>query len=934
MCTYTTPSPAYTIRQKSPLQVPTFTLAIPDLVDTTQNNFIMKKLKFLATCLLFCLLANNLAAQLQQIKIVNFTVKNALPANIDSWTSTPGALVLTAQKSPGTQVREPMMILQIRSGSATICGNTMATAKRIDPFDVRVFNTADLTGLLGNCKELKAGSYTICVQFFNIDKVPVSRELCKEFIVEDAAVEYSPPALIVPDNGKKISAQELQTVMMFRWTPLVPKPKEPVTYRLKVWQLMQGQNGTTAMRTNPPIVTKDVDNITQAAISGILTGPCRPPYLCDFIWSVQALNRNGKPMGNNNGISDPYSFGIAEQEVTKAPALIAPSNNSSLTKDEAGLGLKFRWTLLVPKPQSTVTYRLKVWQLMQGQSGAQAMRTNKPIVTKDVADITEATVSGIYTGPCRPPYLCDYVWNVQALDREGKPIGENEGTSEAFHFGIQDVGAAKPPTLVYPANEKMFSSSEAMQPISFRWTPLVPKPQEPVTYRLKVWQLMQGQNSTQAMRTNKPIVTKDVADITEGTASGIYTGPCRPPYLCDYVWTVQVLDREGKPVGENEGTSQEFRFGIQEAGSAKPPTPIAPANNSTLTKDEAGLGLKFRWTPLVPKPQEPVTYRLKVWQLMQGQSGSQAMRTNPPIVTKDVADITEATVNGIYTGPCKPPYLCDYVWTVQALDRTGNPVGDNEGNSEGFRFGIQEAGSAKPPSLVSPINNKIIPFEEEKKSITFRWTPVVGKPGEHITYRYINSNLAGNTTHNGQAYKSTVTKEVVDVTEITISEIFTGPCKPPYLCEFTWQVQAFGSDGKPIGDNEGKSEVFHYSLKENGETKPPTLLAPANNSSLTKDEAGLGLKFRWTPLVPKPQQPVTYRLKVWQLMQGQNGAQAMRTNKPIVVKDMGDIAEATVSGIYTGPCKPPYLCDFVWTIEALGADGKSLVSKNFQFVVR
>ena len=62
------------------------------------------------------------------------------------------------------------------------------------------------------------------------------------------------------------------------------------------------------MRSNQPVVSKDVDNITQTTASGIYTGPCKPPYLCDFIWNVQALNRNGKPMGNNNGTSEPYSF--------------------------------------------------------------------------------------------------------------------------------------------------------------------------------------------------------------------------------------------------------------------------------------------------------------------------------------------------------------------------------------------------------------------------------------------------------------------------------------------------------------------------------------------------------------------------------------------------------------------------------------------------
>jgi hypothetical protein len=73
---------------------------------------------------------------------------------------------------------------------------------------------------------------------------------------------------------------------------------------------------------------------------------------------------------------------------------------------------------------------------MQGQNSTQAMRTNKPIFEKDSADITEASVSGIYTGPCRPPYLCDYVWQVQALDRTGKPIGENEGKSEAWSYSV------------------------------------------------------------------------------------------------------------------------------------------------------------------------------------------------------------------------------------------------------------------------------------------------------------------------------------------------------------------------------------------------------------------------------------------------------------------------------------------------------------------
>ncbi len=113
---------------------------------------------------------------------------------------------------------------------------------------------------------------------------------------------------------------------------------------------------------------------------------------------------------------------------------------------------------------------------------------------------------------------------------------------------------------VEPANGKSFLADEAKQPITFRWTPVVPKPQTSVTYRLKVWQLMQGQNSTEAMRTNQPIVTKDVDNSTEVTVQGIYTGPCKPPYLCDFVWAVQVLNNTGTANSKDEITSNPSVF--------------------------------------------------------------------------------------------------------------------------------------------------------------------------------------------------------------------------------------------------------------------------------------------------------------------------------------------------------------------------------------
>ena len=273
----------------------------------------MKKLILLLLTVTLC---STLYLKAQQVKIISFQVKNILPAKVDDWGNVPAALILTAQKSPAAQLKEPKLIIQIKSNGAIICGNNLSTAVPLGSFDIKTFTTQELSGMLSNCPVLKDGSYQICVQFFSLDRVAISNEVCKEFRVETPKeVDFAPPALVTPENDKKFSALDLLKPVMFRWTPVVPKPKEPVTYRLKVWQLMQGQNGLQAMRANQPIVTKDVENITQAVISNLYTGPCKPPYLCDYIWSVQAVNKDGKPVGRNEGNSEPYAFKMAADNI-------------------------------------------------------------------------------------------------------------------------------------------------------------------------------------------------------------------------------------------------------------------------------------------------------------------------------------------------------------------------------------------------------------------------------------------------------------------------------------------------------------------------------------------------------------------------------------------------------------------------------------------
>jgi len=508
----------------------------------------MKKIIFLL--LLFCL--HKAISQPNQINIVNFTVKNVLPGNVDNWINTPGAMLLTVQKGPQAREMKPFMVFHLRNGGSVICGNTPATAISVEPFDVRTFNTSELIAFLTGCKELKEGTYSLCVQFFSAERKELSREVCKEFTVEARKTDFSPPQNISPTDKKDFTEIELKAPLTFRWTPLVPKPKEPVTYRLRVWQLIQGQNAATALRNNEPIVVKDVENLSQTIVTGILTGPCKPPYMCDFIWTVQALNREGKPMGINN-TSEPFTFNTkTETNICASPLLPQDKKKFSLKNP-----ITFKWTK--SDAGTTTNYRLRVWQLMEGQTGTQAMKSNQPIITKEVGNANEIILSGLISDPCKPPYMCDFVWAVEMMDANGTI----NCTSEPFTFSINSE-AGSGITNQYPENKKTFSLEAANGTVRFGWTPIVPQLKEPVTYRLRVWQLMQGQNRTQAMKANQPIVTKEVVNNNEASVSGIFSGSCKHPYLCDFIWNVQALNREGKPLGENNGTSESTLFSVNQ----------------------------------------------------------------------------------------------------------------------------------------------------------------------------------------------------------------------------------------------------------------------------------------------------------------------------------------------------------------------------------
>lgn len=285
----------------------------------------MKKL----LSLVLTLVSLHLFAQTYPITNINIT----LPANPDPNTTNWGIgssvfiIMATAQAEKGgvdPMVEESKMLVQIKQNGGKVCGSYTANNAPAADFNAitKVWSGGSAASFLGKGCILPPGDYELSVQFFGsgaAGTVSLSDEKIKLFTIKNTSQQdYQPPHLLSPDDGTVFNDGDVLKPLIFRWTPIIPMPQQPVTYRLQVWQLIQGQTGTQAIAANMPILTKDVSNITQAVVTNLITGLCKPPYLCDFVWSVRALDPDGKAYGANKDIGDVFTFKYAPRDTVPA----------------------------------------------------------------------------------------------------------------------------------------------------------------------------------------------------------------------------------------------------------------------------------------------------------------------------------------------------------------------------------------------------------------------------------------------------------------------------------------------------------------------------------------------------------------------------------------------------------------------------------------
>lgn len=289
----------------------------------------MKKLLFAIASILFS--ANGMA-QL----ISNLVVNAQPPAQLSEWGNRREVLTLIVTAQGGTAANQFKLKTEIKLIDGTVIasadlartpvftantpGTLILTANDVLPLEFMIFTGKYKTSLQRTGK-LPADNYTICTQPVNpVDFRILGEVQCKNFYLATTQL----PILMKPYNEEELDAKKAQTAIIFRWTPVIPRQTSPVIYRLQVFEVLPTQSPVQALRSNQPLLDKEILAATQFIWQPQLlfeTYDNETKKLPTFIWTIQSLDKNHDPItrtdGNGEGRSEPIIFFVNPDKIKK-----------------------------------------------------------------------------------------------------------------------------------------------------------------------------------------------------------------------------------------------------------------------------------------------------------------------------------------------------------------------------------------------------------------------------------------------------------------------------------------------------------------------------------------------------------------------------------------------------------------------------------------
>ncbi len=219
---------------------------------------------------------------------------------------------------------------ELFDGKGSLVANTVAGKMPviIVPPGVNTYNPEDIfpvnaVSYNGNSEKEVArtgripdDNYKICVTLTDPktgDPVGTSGTVCKMFRI----MAYQAPTLVNPRDKEIINESAIKSIV-FRWTPVSPSPGTTVNYRFQVWEVMPGEDNLTVLRTQAPIVEKNLQGLLQTNWPAEFA---LPELGKKYVWTVTPLDDQDRKMIEGNGFAQPFSFSMQTQYIIQLDSL-------------------------------------------------------------------------------------------------------------------------------------------------------------------------------------------------------------------------------------------------------------------------------------------------------------------------------------------------------------------------------------------------------------------------------------------------------------------------------------------------------------------------------------------------------------------------------------------------------------------------------------
>ena len=321
---------------------------------------------------------------------------------------------LDMSSNSGAHFRGSSQRMLVNPDQTLAMNSTEFNAWYTQELDKGVKDKATRTGMMPE------GSYQACVTVKNLWGTVLAQNVCAYFSISHA----EPPELIYPISGQLVD----NPYPVFQWIPpQLPVGKQMVVV-FRLVKVLPNQTPEMALSANYPHYENF--NLFESNMEYPLDGPALESN-ATYVWQVQALDFEGKPVTKNDGrsIIGMFTTSSTLEGMAAELQLLAPENQTVV----AAWPIDFQWNEPDNMTGSPLHYEIRIAEITTGSSPEQALSRNILHFSTKLFGRTEwiypSDAPAFISGKC-------YAWQVQATDESGNPASANDGFSAVWSFTI------------------------------------------------------------------------------------------------------------------------------------------------------------------------------------------------------------------------------------------------------------------------------------------------------------------------------------------------------------------------------------------------------------------------------------------------------------------------------------------------------------------